>query len=193
MDGSYTLKNESPKVDAEEIKQVFSVVDNQIQETPSMMTNNESAEQPPTADEGNNGLTLEQRAQIENPGNPKVASVSVLSPQKQHYFPDKPEDNLGALGKRPSSNSSPRSSWRRLEMELEIAADEASAEIEKKPQEFELRRQQREMELELATQKEASDLAAKKRQKKLPVKMKKMEIMDQVSSRGSVSSGPFRF
>ena len=71
---------------------------------------------------------------------------------------------------------------------MEIAADEARAEIERKQQEFELRRKQREMELELATQKEAMEMAEMNRQKKLSVKMEKMEIMDEVSSRSTVSS-----
>ena len=57
-------------------------------------------------------------------------------------------------------------------MEVEIAAYEASAEIERKQQEFELRRNQREKELEPATQKEAMELAEMKRQKELSVKIK---------------------
>ena len=78
---------------------------------------------------------------------------------------------------------------------MEITADETSAEIERKQLEFELRRKQRESELELATQKEAMQLAEMKPQKEMSVKMKKMELMGQVSSRGSVSSasGSFRF
>ena len=138
-------------------------MDNQNQETSLMMASNESAEQPPTADEGNNGLTVQQMAQTANSGNPNATNVIVISPQKQQYLPGNPEDNLGALGKRPSSNCSSRSSRRRLDLEVEIAADEASAEIARKQQEFELRRKQREMELELATQKEAKDLAEMKR------------------------------
>ena len=161
------------------------------------MASDENAEQPPIVDEGNNSPTNHQVGQqgTTDAGNPNATSVSVLSPQKQQYLPDNHEDKLGALGKRPSSNSSSRESRRRLELEIEIAADEASAEIERKQQEFELRLKQREMELELATQKEAMELAEMKRQKDLSVKMKKMEIMDQVSSRGSVSSasGSFRF
>ena len=49
--------------------------------------------------------------------------------------------------------------------------------------------------LSLQPQKEAMELAEMKRQKELSVKMEKMEIMDQVSSRGNVSSasGSFRF
>ena len=71
-----------------------------------MMASNASAEQPPTADEGNNGLAVQQISQTVNSGNPNAISVSVLSPQKQQYLPDNPEDNLGALDKRPISNSS---------------------------------------------------------------------------------------
>ena len=66
MDLIQYLKNESPSVDAEEIKQVFSKVDNQNQETSLLMASNENAEQPPTADEGNNGLTVQQIAQTAN-------------------------------------------------------------------------------------------------------------------------------
>ena len=80
-------------------------------------------------------------------------------------MPDNLEDNLGALGKQTILNSSSRSSRRRLELEVEIAADLANAEIKRKQQEFELRRKQREMELELATQKEELELAEMKRQK----------------------------
>ena len=71
-------------------------------------------------------------------GNSNATSVSVLSPQKQHYLMDKHEDNMGALGKRRSWNSSSHSSRRRLELEVEIAAAEASVEIERKQQEFNL-------------------------------------------------------
>ena len=77
-------KNESPSVDAQEIKQVFSVVDNQNQETSLMMANNENVEQQPTADEGNNGLTVQQIPQTATSENPNDISVSVPSPQKQH-------------------------------------------------------------------------------------------------------------
>ena len=133
-----------------------------------------NAEQPPIVDAGNNSPTSHQVAQHEtaDAGNPNATRVSVLSPQKQQYLSDNPEDGLGALDKRPSSNCSSRFSRRRLELEVEIAADEASAEIESKQQEFELRRKQREMELGLATQKEAMELAELKRQE-LSVKMKK--------------------
>ena len=66
MDLIQYLKNESPSVDAEELKQVFPVVDNQNQETSLMVASNEGAEQPPRADEGNNGLTVQQIAQTAN-------------------------------------------------------------------------------------------------------------------------------
>ena len=82
-------------------------------------------------------------------------------------MPDNPDDYLGTLRKRPSSNFTPRSSRKRLELEVEIAADEASAGIERKQQEFELRRKQREIELEFATQKEEIKLAKLKRQKRI--------------------------
>ena len=82
---------------------------------------NESAEQPPTADDGNSGLTVQQIAHIANYVNPNATSVSVISPQKQHFLPDSPKGILGALGKKPRSNSSSRSSRRRRELEVEVA------------------------------------------------------------------------
>ena len=45
-----------------------------------------------------------------NSRNPSATSVSILSPQKQHYLPDNREGYLGAIGKRQNSNFSPRSS-----------------------------------------------------------------------------------
>ena len=66
MDLIQKLRNETPSVDAEEIKQVVSVVDNQNQATSILMTSNASAKQPPTADESDNGLTGQQIAQTEN-------------------------------------------------------------------------------------------------------------------------------
>ena len=164
----------------------------QIQEISLLMASDENAEQPPIVDEGNKSPTSHQVAQqgTTDAGNPNATRVSVLSPQKQQYLLDNPEDNLGAMGRRPGSNSSSRESRRKLELEIEI---EAISEIERKQQEFELRRKQREMDLELATQKEAMELAEMKRQKDLSVKMKEMEIMHQVSSRGSVSSASGSF
>ena len=98
MDLIQQLKNESPSVEAEEIKQVYSVVDNQNPETSIMMASNESAEQPPTADEGHNRLRVHQIAQTANSRNPNATSVSVPSHQKQHFLPESPQDNLEALG-----------------------------------------------------------------------------------------------
>ena len=86
MDLIPKLKNQNPSVDEEEIKQVFSLVDNQNQDTSLMMASNDSAEQPPTANEGNNGLTVQQIAQTANSGNSNSTSVSVLLPQEQHFF-----------------------------------------------------------------------------------------------------------
>ena len=88
-----------------------------------MMASNENVEQQPTADQGNNQFTVHQIAQTTNSKNLNATSVSVLLPQKQHYLPDNPDDNLKAIGKRPCSNFSSRSSRRRLELEVEIAAD----------------------------------------------------------------------
>ena len=62
MDLTQNLENEIPSVDAEDKKQVFSVVDNQSQEISFLMASNERAQQPPTADKGNNGLTVQQMA-----------------------------------------------------------------------------------------------------------------------------------
>ena len=67
-------KEESPSVDTEEIKHVFSVVDNQTQEKSLKMASNENVEQQPTADEGNNGLTVHQIAQTANSVNPNATS-----------------------------------------------------------------------------------------------------------------------
>ena len=47
-------------------------------------------------------------------------------------MPGDPENPLGSLGKKSSSNPSSRSSRRRLEMEAENLEDEANAKVEKK-------------------------------------------------------------
>ena len=102
MDIIQKIEKESPSFDAEEIKQVFSVVDNQIQETSILMPSNGNVEQQqPTADESNNGFMVHQIALTAISGNPNATSVSVLSPQKQFCLADNPDDILGVLGKRP--------------------------------------------------------------------------------------------
>ena len=114
------FKIESLLVDAEDIKQVFPVVDNEYQETSSMMASSESAEQQPTADEGKKGLTVRQIAATANSETQNATNVNIISPQKQLDLPDSLEDNLGALGKRPRSPFSSSSSGRRRELGVKI-------------------------------------------------------------------------
>ena len=71
------------------------LVDNQDEETSLMTASDESAEQPPTVAEGNNGSTDQQRAQTTDSVNPNTNSVIVLSPPKHVYLPDSPENPAG--------------------------------------------------------------------------------------------------
>ena len=180
-------------------------------ETSLMMTNNETSE---TEDgkqvenqnnvEGNVASASTQEEvkapQIPPEGNSNATGVSVVSPQKHPFRgevpADVPADVLGALNVTQGSTASSRSSGRRLQLEAEIAEDESRAKIERKEQELELRRKQRKMvmEMELEAQKEVMELAELKREEKLSLKLKKIEIMDQASLRGSGStiSGSFR-
>ena len=94
---------------------------------------------------------------------------------------------------RPCSNPTSRSSRGKAELEVGILDDEARAERERKQHELELQCRRRELEshqqqMELEAQKEEMELAKTKQEKELPLKMKKMEFMEQTSSRGSVSS-----
>ena len=134
--------------------------------------------------------------QIPPDGNSNATGVSVVSPQKHPFRGEVPADVLGALNVAQGSTASSRSSRRRLQLEAEIAEDESRAKIERKEQELELRRKQRKMvmEMELEARKEAMELAELKREEKLSLKLKKIEIMDQASLRGSGStiSGSFR-
>ena len=108
---------------------------------------------------------------------------------------DNPLNLLGSVGKRRSSNPLERSSRRRLELDAETLEADASVEIEKKELELEIRRrprdlehQQQEMEQEIESQKEAMELVALKRRKSLSLKMKKLEIIDLISARGSITN-----
>ena len=163
---------------------------NQNHETSLMVNSNESHERPMIAVDGNIDHT-NQEAQSTNTGNPNTITVSVLSPEKRDYLSDKPENTLGSLDKRPSSNPSSRSSRNRLEMEAKILEDQAIVEIEKKELEIEFRRKKREVEAKSYEM----DLAEVKRQQATLLKMKKMKVMDQKSSKCSVSSagGSHRF
>ena len=97
--------------------------------------------------------------------------MSFFLHQKKDRFLISPGNKLRALGERPSTKTSSLSSRRRLELEVEFAADGGSAEIEKKQQEFGLRNKQKEMELE--AERETMELAEMKRKKELAIKLKK--------------------
>ena len=97
-----------------------------------MMASYENAEQPATVGLRNNDPKNQQRAQTAGSGNPNTTSVSVLSPQKHDHLPGDPENPLGSLAKKSSSNPSSRSSRKRLEMEAENLEDEANTKVEKK-------------------------------------------------------------
>ena len=160
-----------------------------------MVNSHESTEQAPIAVEDNTDYTNQQEAQTRDSGNPDATRVSVVSPQKHDHLPHVPDNILGSLGKKLSSNPPSRSSRKRMQMEAQLLQHEVKAEVEKKQMEIEFRRKQRELELqqqrkemELASQREEMELAEMKRQQALSLKLKKLELADQASSRGSVSS-----
>ena len=74
------------------------------------MASDGNAEQLPTVDVGNNDPKNQQGAKPADSENPNTTSLSVVSPQKQDHLPYDPENTLGSLGKRPSSDTSSRSS-----------------------------------------------------------------------------------
>ena len=169
-----------PMLSSEALLQAKVSVANQDYETSLMMKSHESNEQAPSAIEGNIDHTNQQEAQTTDSGNLYATSVSVLSPQKHDHLPNEPENTLGSLAKRKSSNSSSRSSKKPLEMEAEFLKEEAEAEVEKKQMEIDFRRKQRELELqqpgqemELEAQREEMELAEMKRQQALSLKLKK--------------------
>ena len=184
-----------PMLSSEALLRTKVSVADQNHEISLMMNSHESTEQAPIAIEGNIDHTNQQEAQTTDSGNPNVTSVSVLSPQKLDHLPNEPENTLGSLSKRPSSNHSSRSSRKRLEMEAEFLKGETQAEVEKKQMEMEFRRKERELEfqqqrkeMELEAQREEMELAEMRRQQSLSLKFKKLENKDQASSGAIISS-----
>ena len=75
------------------------------------------------------------------------------------------------------------SSRRRLELEAQIFEEQTEAQIRRKKQELDLRRKQRQIDHD----REELELEELKRTKELELKKKKLEILERVSSRSSVS------
>ena len=114
-----TLATE-PMFSSEALLQTKVSVVYQNHETSLMMNRHESTQQAPIAIEGNIDHTKQQEAQTTDSGNPKANRVSVLSPQKHDQLPNEPQNTVGSLGKKPSSNPSSRSSRKGLKLEAEF-------------------------------------------------------------------------
>ena len=170
-------------------------------ETTMILSDNENEDTEPVAGQENADTTGNSPAAnppaedtIPNVG---AAEVSVVSPQKDFPVAEEPEDIMGSARKLLGSIPSSRSSRRRAELEAQVFEERTEAEIRKKQQEIQLKRKQRELEMELERKKREMELAIAKealeledmtRKKQLHLKMKKLEIMEQASSRSSICS-----
>ena len=154
-------------------------------ETPMILSDNENEDAEPVAGRGNAGA-IEGTPAADAPTedtNPNVgaAEVSVVSPQKVFPITEEPEDIMGSSRDLMGSIPSSRSSRRRVELEAQIFEKQAQF---RKELELDLRRKQQQIDHD----REELELEEIKRTKELELKKKKLEILERVSSRSSVSS-----
>ena len=140
------LEGPLPVSTTEEETELNSPADHQAQENSLIITSDDNTPQETLNNVSKTVERQEHEAAVDD--NPNITSVSVLLPETGECLADKPENLLGSLGKKPSSNTLSRSSRRRAKLKAEVLEDEARPKIERKQHELELRRKERELTLE---------------------------------------------